>query len=157
MTDQTLPFDLFTLPTESSPQSSCGRTSPECSVPRTTPSGVSWRDWLERMPHSFRQEQSQDGNAGSQENISHGQTRVWLLDDSVASVGLFSTVNFGAWRRGGSAVTLSQVLEADVAPKYYLSPRAAAGILRRAEKRGKALPEQLEAALRTLAGDIGPT
>jgi hypothetical protein len=32
---------------------------------------------------------------------------------------------------------LPDVLEADVHPRFYLSPRAAAGILRRAEKRGK--------------------
>jgi hypothetical protein len=35
---------------------------------------------------------------------------------------------------------LADVLEDEVAPKYFLSPRAAAGILRRAEKRGRTLP-----------------
>jgi hypothetical protein len=45
------------------------------------------------------------------------------------------------------------VLEDSVAPKYFLSPRACAGILRRAEKRGKKLPEHLEAALRAAAQD----
>ena len=35
--------------------------------------------------------------------------------------------------------------------KYYLSARAAAGILRRAEKRGKKMPEVLRVALCTLA------
>ena len=48
---------------------------------------------------------------------------------------------------GGSS--LSHTLQAiqDVHPKYYLSPKACAGILRRAEKRGKALPPVLEKAL----------
>lgn len=36
--------------------------------------------------------------------------------------------------------------------RYYLSPKACAGILRRAEKRGKALPAALAAALRSVAG-----
>lgn len=50
-----------------------------------------------------------------------------------------------------SRVNLSTVLEISALPKYFLSPRACAGILRRAEKRGKALPERLEAALRAVA------
>ncbi len=42
---------------------------------------------------------------------------------------------------------LSDVLELDVSEKYYLSPKACVGILRRAEKRGKELPEMLRLAL----------
>ena len=59
---------------------------------------------------------------------------------------------------GDGSSSLRDVLEDSVAPRYFLSPRAAAGILRRAEKRGKRLPEHLEAALRTLAdGATTPT
>ena len=43
----------------------------------------------------------------------------------------------------------------DVPAKFYLSQRACEGILRRAEKRGKALPPMLEAALRR--GGTGTT
>lgn len=43
--------------------------------------------------------------------------------------------------------SLSEVLELNVSEKYYLSPRACAGILRRAEKRGKELPDILKTAL----------
>ena len=43
--------------------------------------------------------------------------------------------------------TLSQILEADAPQKYYLSKTACAGILRRAERRGKELPEMLREAL----------
>lgn len=50
-----------------------------------------------------------------------------------------------------SECSLSQILEPDAAPKYCLSPVAAAGILRRAAKRGRTLPAQLEAALAGLA------
>lgn len=43
--------------------------------------------------------------------------------------------------------TLSQILQANVLEKYFLSSKACAGILRRAEKRGKALPPMLKTAL----------
>lgn len=43
---------------------------------------------------------------------------------------------------------LWQILEANVQQKYYLSAKACAGVLRRAERRGKKLPEILEKALK---------
>lgn len=46
---------------------------------------------------------------------------------------------------------LSQILEKNPNPKYQLSPKACIGILRRAERRGKKLPEALERALRAQA------
>ena len=42
---------------------------------------------------------------------------------------------------------LSQILESDPDPKYNLSPKACQGILTRANRRGKKLPEMLERAL----------
>jgi hypothetical protein len=45
----------------------------------------------------------------------------------------------------------------DVQPKYFLSQKAAAGILRRSSRRGKKLPELLEAALEAVAGPLTPT
>ena len=48
--------------------------------------------------------------------------------------------------------SLRQVLETgDLPARFYLSPKACAGILRRASKRGKALPPMLEQALRQTA------
>jgi hypothetical protein len=43
--------------------------------------------------------------------------------------------------------SLADVLETSALPKYYLSQKACEGILRRASKRGKKLPEALEKAL----------
>lgn len=43
--------------------------------------------------------------------------------------------------------TLSQILQVDAPEKYYLSARACEGILWRAERRGKPLPEMLQVAL----------
>ena len=48
--------------------------------------------------------------------------------------------------------SLSDILATgDVPPRYYLSAKACAGILRRAEARGKALPAPLARALRAVA------
>lgn len=47
---------------------------------------------------------------------------------------------------------LSDILEENPDPKYNLSPKACLGILRRAEKRGKELPEILREALERQAG-----
>lgn len=51
-----------------------------------------------------------------------------------------------------SRQSLSSVLEPSVLPKYFLSAKAASGILRRAEKRGKKLPETLLQALLAVSG-----
>jgi hypothetical protein len=42
----------------------------------------------------------------------------------------------------------------DVPQRYFLSAKACAGILRRAERRGKALPEQLLRALLAVGGAL---
>jgi hypothetical protein len=51
-----------------------------------------------------------------------------------------------------SLCALSEVLETGPLPKrFFLSAKACAGILRRAEKRGKTLPEPLRLALESVA------
>ena len=64
------------------------------------------------------------------------------------------TLSTSDWPSAASVCSLSDVLEetSRVPQRYYLSPKACAGILRRAEKRGKALPTALAAALRSVAG-----
>ena len=51
--------------------------------------------------------------------------------------------------------TLSQILQLDVPEKYSLSPKACRGILRRAEKRGKELPDMLKEALTEVVNSAG--
>ena len=58
-----------------------------------------------------------------------------------------SMLNFGEFPREENASTLSQILQAGVPEKYYLSQKACLGILRRASARGKTLPEILRIAL----------
>ena len=72
-------------------------------------------------------------------------------NSGIARLGESWTLNISEFPKDAAVCSLSEVLETQVAPKYYLSPRAAAGILRRAEKRGKELPPQLANALRVLA------
>jgi hypothetical protein len=59
----------------------------------------------------------------------------------------FSTLNTSEQLSGEEGFTLSSILEANAPEKYYLSARACEGILRRAERRGKQLPEILRIAL----------
>lgn len=61
------------------------------------------------------------------------------------------TANISESRNAAAACSLSAVLQNDVSSKYFLSARAAAGILRRAVKRGRTLPPALEVALVGLA------
>lgn len=58
------------------------------------------------------------------------------------------TLNGSESPRGAAASSLSDILETgDLPEKYFLSPKACAGILRRAEKRGRKLPLSLKQAL----------
>jgi hypothetical protein len=72
-------------------------------------------------------------------------------DASWAEVGVLhgesSTRSIGESPSDAVESTLSQILQANAPEKYYLSAKACAGILRRAERRGKELPEMLKAAL----------
>ena len=65
--------------------------------------------------------------------------------------GGYLTLNISELPNDAEGCSLSEVLETDAHPKYYLSAKACAGILRRAEKRGKTLPTQLEQTLRIVA------
>ena len=63
------------------------------------------------------------------------------------------TLNTLEFRSGAVASSLSDVLETGPVPRrYYLSATACKGILRRAEKRGKELPDQLKQALLAVSG-----
>ena len=72
-------------------------------------------------------------------------TYTWVQDSALLTV--LSTVNIGDYPNAENASSLSAILQANVPEKYYLSPRACRGILRRASERGKELPEVLRVAL----------
>src|SRR5262252_3369652 len=88
------------------------------------------------------------------------------MGDGISAQSLTHWQTAGRWTFAGESWThdfsespnavvvcsLSQVLEQGPVPsRYWLSPRAAAGILRRAGRRGKTLPTRLMQALEALA------
>jgi hypothetical protein len=119
--------------------SSSGKTCPESSQPRTTPSDAFWLD----LPAKMKRWSLQGAD---------GRTLVLLMDPREQSHGESLTPNTSAWPNDASVCSLSQVLETTLIPqRFFLSSTACAGILRRAEKRGKALPHALQQALQTVA------
>jgi hypothetical protein len=77
-----------------------------------------------------------------------GVAQVWQRDLAASPLGEYWTRNTSGFHKG-AAVSLSSVLEPaeSIPEKYFLSPKACLGILRRAAKRGKQLPHLLLAAL----------
>ncbi len=81
-----------------------------------------------------------------------GPTGSWTLNTCEWTVTLVPSHSDGA------VCSLSDILEdsSSVPQRYYLSPKACSGILRRAEKRGRALPEALREALERVAQNHTP-
>ena len=75
----------------------------------------------------------------------------WANAGSMVSRGAFWTRKTSESRNAAAACSLSAVLQDQPSRRYFLSARAAAGILRRAKRRGKALPGRLEEALRQVS------
>ena len=63
------------------------------------------------------------------------------------SHGEYLTLSFGEYPSVGAESHLSQILEDSPHPKYSLSAKACQGIIRRAERRGKPLPDLLRTVL----------
>ena len=72
-------------------------------------------------------------------------TLMWVMDGPLLTE--LSTLNTGESPNDAVESTLSSILEVNAPKKYYLSDKACGGILRRAERRGKELPEMLKIAL----------
>ena len=70
-----------------------------------------------------------------------------MWEENGALRGVYSMHSFGECPSVESASHLSAILEASPHPKYSLSAKACLGILRRAERRGKPLPDRLRRVL----------
>jgi len=169
MTGATSHFNSYYLPMQSTifdqlleetQLGSSGKTYPESLVHMTTHLEHSWRDWLEttgRLNPDQSQSPAKAAPSGGGQKIStyqSGQARVWLMDRADALLGEPLMPSTSAWPSdgSGSSCSLSEVLEDGPLPtRYFLSSKAASGILRRAEARGKELPPQLQAALQMVA------
>ena len=129
---------LFEHEAENPRASSFGKTYLEPYRPETMLSDAFWLALPARICHYSRQG-------------ANGRTRVVCMVPKEQSRGGFSIPNISAWPNDATVCSLSQVLEPSVPQKYFLSAKAAAGILRRAEKRAKILPDTLRRALLTAA------
>ena len=111
-----------------------GRTSPAFYQHETMPSDIFWQLCLANLKSL-----SQQG--------ADGRVQVLCVPTSAKSHGESWMPNISESPNDAEECSLWQVIETDVSPKYYLSNQAKAGILDRAEKRGKNLPPLLRAAL----------
>lgn len=111
---------------------------------------------LSNLAHDLNQHGPLPTGHGTKRPVStvrSGRTQVLLLDPKGQPHGGHSMPNISDWPNDAAVCSLSQVLVRGSIPQsYFLSSTACAGILRRAEKRGKTLPEPLERALRAVAG-----
>ena len=77
----------------------------------------------------------------------------WEMDTVLPGESM--TLNTGESPNAVRESTLSQILDLNAPAKYSLSPKACAGIIRRAAKRGKELPSMLREALMEVVGQAG--
>ena len=116
-----------------------GKTSPEHTVQTEGKTSESSSKNSARLPTTRFQflDLRKDGGGGL----------VPLWETDIQSLGARWTLNIGESPKDVEESGLWQILEERVLPKYYLSAKACAGILRRAERRGKELPKLLKEAL----------
>ena len=123
-----------------------GRTFPALSPPT--------EEMISKLSSKQLSELKKKGSRCLRLKITDGQNQTYFWETDGAWLTEFLTLNTGASPNGAQESTLSQILLADVPRKYYLSPTACQGILRRASARGKELPEVLRKALERQAGGL---
>ena len=87
--------------------------------------------------------------------VEGGQPQEWLEGAKLTQLGESLTLNIGEYPNVERESTLSEILEDNVPEKYYLSPKACLGILRRAKKKNRKLPENLRIALEQKVAEGG--
>ena len=87
--------------------------------------------------------------------VVNGQPQEWLEGGQLTQHGECLTLNFGEYPNVERESTLSEILEDNVQQKYYLSPKACLGILRRAKAKGRTLPDNLRIALEQKVAEGG--
>lgn len=117
-----------------------GRTCPELSVQAAEKiSEPCWKNLPAWNNQTLLFLDLRGGADGAKPEQSPETDGLWLGDSS--------TLNIGESPNAERESLLSWILQVDVPEKYYLSAKACRGILIRASRRGKKLPELLEAAL----------
>ena len=134
------------------PDGFCGRTSQEhfrAERRKERTSALSWRRSQELIAVPYMYLDLTPGHGNLLGDFTWEIRSPWL--------GERLTLNTGVSPRGARGSSLSQILEDSVPKKYYLTPTACLGILRRARERGKELPLRLKLALEIQAGVRRPT
>ena len=122
----------------------------------------SWRMYAASFPPTKERISGQSSKASAKSktvkfiflDLRNGKTQERFWEIISQSHGGYLTLNTGESHRDENASILSQILMTDVPEKYYLSPKASLGILRRASSRGKQLPEVLRKALERQAKSV---
>ena len=114
--------------------------------------GTSCGSWLRHAPFGSLARTSLGSLASTTAGTSEPSSVTWMTSGT-AWRGEFWTLSGSESPSDAAACSLPDVLETGPhLSKYFLSPKAAAGILRRAAKRGRTLPAPLAEALAELAG-----
>ena len=125
------------------------------------------KDWMTRVatsclgsvrllndyaPHGWYGRTSPASCQLTEEGILEPSSGCWQ-SSGMGSPTEFLTLSSSAWPKDASVCLLSDTLvTGDLPQRYFLSATACRGILRRAEKRKKTLPERLRLALAAVAG-----
>ena len=126
----------------------CGKMSPEPSV--QTVGRTSSPSSKRSVPSARKTLMCLDLRPGMGGNLLGAY---WEMDTVLP--GRSMTLNTGECPNDARESTLSQILQLNAPEKYSLSPKACAGIIRRADKRGKELPLMLMEALMEVIGLAG--
>ena len=125
----------------------CGKTSPEPSVQTTEKTSA--QSSRRSAPSVKKEYQFLDLRTG------FGNLLGAYWETATVLPGGSSTHNTSESLRDADVSSLSEVLEMNAPEKYSLSAKACRGILRRAEKRGKELPDMLKEALMEVVRSAG--
>lgn len=90
-------------------------------------------------------------NIGAYRNAEN-ESVSWLTSTDLQHQGFCLTLNLSERPRVANPTLLSEVLEEEADARYNLSSKACQGILNRADRRGKKLPEILKQALENQVG-----
>jgi len=145
----TFPSDLLNLLGRYGPAGCCSRTSLGFLAPLRTKRRVRVH---RQMIYSREKNGSLKTVTKLTKEVISDTSYPRFLNSGILSPTQCWTLSTSDWRSGATVCSLSEVLETgEVHRRYFLTSKACAGILRRAEKRGKELPPQLKAALEEVA------
>lgn len=142
------PSHMLRLLQDIGPAGSFGRMSPaSCPVTRDETSRAFWATSAASRSACQQGGGKRPASSPVSETLTDSSIACWTLNMCEHAD------SEGRCPSDGAVCSLSDILETgDVPPQYYLTARACLGILRRAGKRGKDMPQLLRRALEAVAG-----